>query len=95
MTANVAFQDVAGKCVAVVEVNRYELGDQQKQMALQARLSELPQFQGFLVVLGVPHDGPLEAEFVAPQYIATALKMIGWIRLNFQPMELVFPNKPS
>ena len=93
--ANVAFHEICDSRVAIVEVVRGELGDQKQQQALQLRLSKAHQFQGFLVVLGVPHDGLLEADFVAPQYIATALKKMGWIRLKFQPVELTFQHEAS
>jgi hypothetical protein len=88
MKRRVASLNVFGTPVAIVEVSRSELGSLEQERQLLQRYERLPQFQGVRVVLGVPHEGPLEADFCAPQDLCMALKKIGWIRLPFQETEL-------
>jgi hypothetical protein len=88
MKRKVAFQDIRETPVAVVEVSRAELGSQDREAELLKELAQLPVFQGFQVVLGVPHDGPLIAEFSAPPQIRMALHNIGWQRLPWREIEL-------
>jgi hypothetical protein len=88
MKRNVACLELFGKPVAIVEVARAELGSQEREQQFRLKFAQLPQFQGVQVCLGVPHEGPLEANFSAPQLDATALKKIGWIRLPWKPVEL-------
>jgi hypothetical protein len=90
MKRNVASLKLFEVPVAIVEVARAELGSQEQEQQLRLKFAQLPQFQGVQVYLGVPHEGPLEANFSAPQSDATALKKIGWIRLPWQPTELPF-----
>jgi len=90
MKRNVACLELFGKPVAIVDVARVELYSQEKEQQLRLQFAQLPQFQGVQVYLGVPHEGPLEANFSAPQSDATALKKIGWLRLPWQQIELPF-----
>jgi hypothetical protein len=88
MKRRVAFQNLHGVAVAIVEVERAELGSPKQEQRLLKEFAKAPQFRGRQVVLGVPHDGPLEADFSAPQEIRMALKKIGWLRLPFEDVEL-------
>jgi hypothetical protein len=87
---NVAALTLFEKPVAIVEVARAEVSSQEQESQLLQRFAQLPQFLGREVYLGVPHEGPLEANFSAPPNYAKQLKMIGWIRLPWQPLELPF-----
>jgi hypothetical protein len=88
MKRRVAFENVFGSPVVIVEVARAELGSQAQEQSLRQKYAQVTQFQGVLVALGVQHEGPLEADFSAPQDIRMALKKIGWIRLHWQDAEL-------
>ena len=88
MKRHVAFQDVFGTPVAIVEVARAELQNLKQEEQLRQQFVQLPQFQEVLVVLGVPHEGQLFATFSAPPKIQKELEKIGWIRLLWQEIEL-------
>jgi hypothetical protein len=85
---HVAFQNVFGTPVAVVEVARAELGSQEAEQRLLQLFAKEPQLLGNIVLLGAPHDGPLVAAFSGPQDLCMALSKIGWIRLPWQEIEL-------
>jgi len=95
MKRNVALQEVLGERLAIVEVSRAECASQEQEQLLATRLAQLPQFRGVRVVLGVPHQGPLEATFSCEQYLCKAIQKIGWLRLPWKEIELPDQSKGS
>jgi hypothetical protein len=92
MQYSVAFVNLHGQRLAIVEVDRVLVGGEQNQKQVQEQLSKVPQLQGYTVVLAVRPGGEFEAGFRAEPQLELALKKIGWLRLGFTPTELTLPN---
>jgi hypothetical protein len=93
MKADVAFfDDFFGTRVAVVSVARDALTTIESQKQAAGRLAKAVELQGYAVYLGVKPEPGFDADFYAPQSSAMRLRMIGWLHLPWQTIELTLQN---